>query len=194
MPAFALPILGVLRGIPRWVWLLLAVALAFRFAVNWHAGKIEALEKAAYGRGVTDTVAAAAQLQAERARLDAAIAAELRNRHDEENRRIAAAADRLRLRGPGKAACPDPSGLPAGTGRHGAAGRSADAAVDRVPDTARPELIAMPFAGTVAFGGQHDGFRTEALSWREWHRRFTAERERLSASADSNADLAADKH
>lgn len=185
MPAFALPILGVLRGIPRWVWLLLAVALAFRFAVNWHAGKIDALEKAAYGRGVTDTSAAMARLQRQRERIDAAIAAELRNRHDEENRRIAADADRLRLRGPGKAACPDPRVVPVGAGRHGAAGRSADAAVDRVPDPAGPELIAMPFVGAIAFGGQHDGFRTEALSWREWHRRFTAEWKRSRAAADS---------
>lgn len=168
-------ILGALRLVPTWVWILLAVAIAYAAAANWHAGKVEALERSAYGRGVTDTVAAAARMRRDRERLDAAIAAELRSKNDEENRRIAVGAERLRLRGPGKAACPGAARLSAGSGRHVASGRAADAAVDRVPDPARSELIAMPFAGTVAFGGQHDALRAEVLSWREGHRRFTAE-------------------
>lgn len=173
-------IFGALKLVPRWLWILLAVALASRFAANWHAGKVEALDRAAYGRGVTDTVAAAARLQAERARLDAAIAAELRSKNDEESRRIAAAAERLRLRGPGKAACPDPARLPGGAGRHGAPGGAADAAG---PDLPADQRAAVPWPWLVDRAESHDALRAEVLNWREWHRRFTEEWERSRASA-----------
>lgn len=162
---------GALRLVPRWIWILLAVAVAFRLAVGWHAGKIEALEKAAYERGADDQRRASLLLQRERAKLDAKIADELRSKNHEENRRIAAAADRLRLRGAGKAGA-NSACLPGGAGGHGQAGRNANAAGSGV---SAEQWAAVPWPWLVNRGEGHDALRAEVLAWREWHRRLVAE-------------------
>jgi hypothetical protein len=93
-------------------------------------------------------------------------AAQLRERNDAENRTIAADGADLRVRGPGKAICTGGVGpAPAASG-HVEASRPADAPVAEMPDTERPPVIALPFAGTIAFAEQCDANRAEVIARR----------------------------
>jgi len=96
----------------------------------------------------------------------AQISKQLRDRTDEENRRIAGDADTLRLRGPGKAVCP---ALPSSPGGHEQAAPSADAPLAQLPDTRGPQLIALPFDDTIRFGKSYDELLNENKAWRDWH-------------------------
>lgn len=93
-------------------------------------------------------------------------------RHAEDNRRIAAGADDLRLRGPGRAAAPrcgsiTGAGLSAApSGPEGAPG-GGDAPLPELPE---PEgLATVPWGRIVEFGESHDRWRSEALTWRSWY-------------------------
>lgn len=159
-------LLAFFRGIPTLAYALLAVAVLIGMGVGLHVkavhNAISAAEKRgedrAYARVEAKALALAAKAQA--------LATDLRNRNNETNRRIAADADALRLRGPGRASCPGYP-APAASG-HNAPGRPGDAAVDRLPDQERLDLIALPFSGTVAFAEQCDLNRAEVLTWREY--------------------------
>jgi len=96
----------------------------------------------------------------------AQISKQLRDRTDEENRRIAGDADALRLRGPGKAVCP---ALPSSPGGHQQAAPSSDAPVAQLPNTRGAELIALPFDDTIGFGKSYDELLNENKAWRDWH-------------------------
>jgi hypothetical protein len=100
------------------------------------------------------------------------ITAEERIRNDEQNRRIAADAGAVLMRGPGKASCSVRPGAPAASGGHDAPDRPADAPVAAVPDQERIDLIALPFAPTVGFAKLHDQCLTDLTSYREWGRRI----------------------
>jgi hypothetical protein len=92
----------------------------------------------------------------------AQISKQLRDRTDEENRRIAGDADTLRLRGPGKAVCPAfPSGPSNGEG-------------PTKPDVAGPALppddrAAVPWGWLVQRSEEHDQLLNEVRAWRDWH-------------------------
>jgi len=96
----------------------------------------------------------------------AQISKQLRDRTDEENRRIAGDANALRLRGPGKAVCP---GVPTAPGGHKQAAPSSDAPVAQLPNTRGAELIALPFDDTIGFGKSYDELLNENKAWRDWH-------------------------
>jgi len=98
----------------------------------------------------------------------------LKEQNDAQNARIHSAADDLRMRGPGKAACPSNPGLAAAPGRSQQPIGAGNAAVAPVHDSGGISLIALPFADTVDFGEEHDRYRTEAMTWREWYKRLTA--------------------
>lgn len=181
MPAFALPLLGAIKDVPRFVWIALAAALFYAFALNWHAGKVKALELAAYERGHTAATNAMKGLQAERERRDARLAEELRRKHNEEVTRIAGRADDLRLRGPGRSLCPDRPVAAAGAGRHNEADRPADAPGSEVP---AGERAAVPWGWLTDRAEAHDLYRSEALAWREWYARFSAEWEAWKAEVN----------
>jgi hypothetical protein len=101
-------------------------------------------------------------------KLDAAnrkIADEIRKRTDEENRRIAADADGLRLSGPGRARACAPA---APGGRQPASGK---------PDAAGPEMpsddsAAVPWNWLVQRAETNDLNRAEVLAWRDWYDRL----------------------
>lgn len=100
--------------------------------------------------------------------VNAAMANQLRKANDEENRRIAADAADLRMRGPGKATCPRLPATPAassGTSNRGAS----DAPVAPVPDAGGQQLFALPFDDTTYFGADHDYWRDRALKWDAWY-------------------------
>jgi hypothetical protein len=97
----------------------------------------------------------------------------LKEQNDAQNARIHSAADDLRMRGPGKAACPGNPGFAAAPGRSQQPAGTGNAAVAQVRDSGGISLIALPFADTVDFGEEHDRYRTEAMTWREWYKRLT---------------------
>lgn len=172
---------GVFKLIPREVWYALAIALAIAFVRNWYGNQIEAAEKrgsdAAYA-----SIADQARTIKERAdRITEGVSKILRGINDEENRRIGAGYDALRLHGPGKAACPGHSQLPVSTGQPIAPAGTGNAAVDRVPYPEWSSLIAMPFDDLLKRAEQCDLNRAEAAIWREWWEHQTATWGRLQS-------------
>lgn len=188
LPALGAKLLGVrkmLAKVPTWLWIALAVVLLGLVGAWWHGNKVEAFGDERFAEGRASRDAEIEGLRKQINQRNAELAAALRSKHDDQIRRNAADADALRLHGPGRAACSGASYIPAAAGGHVGPGRPADAAVGTVPDGERIELIGLPFAPTVSFAEQHDNFRTEAISWREWHKTFTAEWEAYKAKADA---------
>lgn len=161
------PLGGFLKSIPRWLWITLAIGLAFIAALIWHGGKVKAFGQAQFAAGE----AAADERHTKRAKAWAkqinGIAGKVRSKNYETNRAIAGDADALRLHGPGKATCLDTYGAIGAASGHVPPGRPGDAPVAPLPDRERPALIALPFASAIAFAEQCDLNRAEALSWRE---------------------------
>jgi hypothetical protein len=152
-----------------------AVGLAIILgAILWHNHAVTA----AYNRGKADEAAhVAAQAIALKSQVDTLstnISTLIRSRTDAENDRISDAADALRLRGPGKATCPRPAGIPAGAGGRDTAAGSAGAAVDRVSYPEWEQLLAVPFSPTIDFAKGHDQCQVELKAYREWRKQLEA--------------------
>ena len=167
-----LPLRRFLSAIPRPVWIALAAVAVFGVAYAYHRNAVNDARKAGYAQGVRDESARiakkAAALKREVDSLSMRIAAKLRERNDETNRAIARDADDLRLRGPGKAACPRVALVPGGSGRSVAAGGRADGAPAQVP--IGDGFAAVPWGWLVDRAETSDLNRAEVLAWREWHR------------------------
>jgi hypothetical protein len=175
---------GFVKGIPPKVWLILLGIAALIGAIVWHQlAAHKALKKAdatGYARAKDEDAKALTKAHKEalawKQTADAAkakLAQEIKERNDEEARRIIRTADDLLVRGPGKARCgqSDHSSVAAASGGHATSGGQPGAAVDRLPDPQRVDLIGLPFAGTIGTAKQCDLNRSEALSWREWYER-----------------------
>lgn len=123
---------GALRLVPRWVWILLAAAAAWHFALAWHAGKISAIvleakrEQLALDQAAVD--AARAKAREHKAKVetaDAVSAEKARNDYAKDTGDLGAAYDELRRNPPprvqsvgrGQGSVPgfsvDPGGAPA---------------------------------------------------------------------------------
>jgi hypothetical protein len=150
-------------------WQLIAMGLAV-FALVQHfqlAG--ERRHSAKLERQITQI---ADDARATKAKLDAAnrqIAADIREKNDEENRRIAGDADTLRVSGPGRSrvAC-----APAAAGGHQPANGKPDVAGPQMPAT---DSAAVPWPWLVQRAEQADLNRAEVLSWRDWYQRLLAQ-------------------
>jgi hypothetical protein len=153
--------------LPGWLWIVMAAGLLAAGAYRAHEAAKDALYAKGYRQGVMDNEASHIAANAAEVARENGINTKIRKRNDEENRRIAADADALRLRGPGKAACSSP-GIPHGRAGGQLEGRGeAPAPVAEVPDPQRIDLIALPFASTVTAFQQCDANRAEVLSRRE---------------------------
>jgi outer membrane murein-binding lipoprotein Lpp len=98
-----------------------------------------------------------------KAQADAArISQQLKDKNDEDNRRIAGDANSLRLRGPGKSLCrPAPAA-------------SGDGTRPAKPDASGPALppddsAAVPWGWLVQRSEEHDQLLAEVQAWRTWH-------------------------
>lgn len=169
---------GVLKKVPPKVWYGLALAAALLVGFLWHQHAAHKALKAQYTAGYAqagkDIAAHALKLKAKIDAMTVKIAADERSKNDAENRRISAAADALRLRGPGKAGCTLRSEPAAAAGGHEPSGRASDVAVAGLPDPTGIDLIGVPFDDAVDFGKSHDAWRAEALSWRSFWARLVA--------------------
>lgn len=195
-PAFAL-----VKRIPPKVWLALAVVALIIVAGIWHQRHAKAELQAAYDRGVADE-REANRLERERLRakadrirqgvetLQAKISNQLKDTNNAENRRIAAAGDDLRLRGPGKAAaCPGPggsAGLPDAAGRHDQAGAARNDAGRRLSEPDR--LAVVPWGWLVSHAEGCDLNRQEVLTWRDWYAQQSVAWARYRAQLQAAAD------
>lgn len=171
---------GVLKAIPPKVWLALA-ALAFVCGLLWwHNHEV----KAAYNRGYAtatverdakwsasfDTMHGAAQTYAAAFNQQSAtLSNQIGARHATELRAIAARADDLRLRGPGRAAaCARPgavAGLSPATGGREPSGGTVDDGVAGLPDETPMAIV--PWPDLIQRGEDADANRAEVIAWRE---------------------------
>lgn len=162
-----------------WLGVACTVAMAFLWlhtageARHWH--KQSARFEKLYNRDEDNAAQLASHAVALKAKIDAlsaSISSTLKEQHDAQDRRIDADANAARMRGPGKAACSGNPGVPATPGGSQQPNRAANAAVDSVPPIQGLDLIGLPFADTIDFAQQHDGFRNEAMTWRQWYARL----------------------
>lgn len=168
------PVGAFLKRIPRPVWIAIAVVAVLLLGTCAHKKAVKNHYEEAYNKGVADEgqrIAAKALKIAAEATL---ISVKLKELNNEENRRIAGAADTLRVSGPGKASCRDPA-APRASRRQPAIG-SADASRPEMPTgngPALPELAAVPWPWLVNRAEQCDLNRAEAETWRAWHKQLT---------------------
>lgn len=185
------PLGGLLKRIPKrvWLWLVVAAVVAFVVwkALDWHGDRKHAFGEERYAAGYGAAHAEITALQKQLNARNAELAAMMRSKNDAKLRDVARDADALRLRGAGKAACSGASFLPAAAGGRDEAGGTGDAALASVPAGERLDLFGLPVAPTIDFAEQHDAFRVEALGWREWHAAFTAEWEAYRKRAEAVA-------
>lgn len=158
---------SVLGKLPSWVWIALAVIAALVAATIYHGHKVRQFGNERYQAGVAAEDARVAAKANAIAAQAAALTAKIRSNTDETNRRIAVDANALRVRGPGKAACPYPAA--SGSGGHVDSAATADASVDPVPDGQRPALIALPFPATIDFAEAYYRLLAEVKAWRDQH-------------------------
>lgn len=154
------PIGGLLKAIPRQVWVALAILAAIAAAYLFHQHVAhKAIADAKAEQKATDDAATKAWAAGLKAKADAIAtgAAKLaREKNDEAHRRIDADAGALLVRGAGRATCTGVAGSSPAADQRPVGHDEADAPLPRLPDQAGVELIAVPFPGAVAFAAQND--------------------------------------
>ncbi len=165
-------------------WKPLLIGLAILAAVLWHQhiahNAIAAAEKRGEARAYANVERQARELTAKADALNGKIAGAMREKNREENARIAADADDLRLRGPGAARCAGVTRLPAAAGGSQSAGRNGDATGPQMPPA---DSAAVPWGWLVDRGEEHDLNRAEVLAWRDWYATFKKRWDEWNADA-----------
>jgi hypothetical protein len=163
---------------PR-TWLIIgcAVAAFIGFLAHQHYAHkaLAAAEQRGEATAYANVEKQARALEAKANAVSQKIAADLKEKNREENARVAAAADAIRLRGPGAARCSGPAFIPAAASGSQHPAAKAGTAVDQLPDQAGIDLIGLPFAGAVTGAEDHDALLNEAQSWRTWYATFSAQ-------------------
>jgi hypothetical protein len=185
------PIGRMLKRVPRFVWVALAIAVLLFAGFKLHQREAGEAIAAAEKRGADASdmrwqgQLAAARLEAAQWRAQAEdrqrrINQQLKERHDEKVRANAALADALRVRGPGAAAARcrplDPASLSAAAGGRRQAAPAADAAGPPMP--AADGLAVVPWEWLVRRAEQFDELLSEAMTWRRSDAQQRAEREK----------------
>jgi hypothetical protein len=176
--ALGLKLLGVGKwlkaNVPWQVWAAIALAIALWLGVRWHAHEVKKTWKAGYDAAKAEDREAAKNLEARINALTVEIATDERKKNDAAVNRISADADDLRLRGPGKAACPSLPKPPAATGGlEPSAVSSRIAPAELPPDDGANPLAAVSWSWLVGTGKQCDLELAENVSWRNWYQRLT---------------------
>lgn len=165
------PVGKIIKRIPWQIWAIIGAFLLIVGLVWWHLDKVSDAREAGYTQGKADTETHFAAKAAEWVERLSDISAKARSLNDATNRRIAAGADALRVRGPGKAACLNPA--TPGASRYVAPAGKPDAAGPDVPaGDGEALLAAVPWPWLVDRAEQCDLNRAEAETWRAWHRQL----------------------
>lgn len=175
----------IARKVPGKVWAGLAVLALILGLIWWHGHSVDKARKAGEvaGRAAADAEwkgavanwrAAARDWKRAHDSRAQTINAMLEKRHAEDIAANAAAADDLRLRGPGAArACAgsrSSAGLAGSPGRHVAATGPADAPPGRLPAPDREtDFAIVPWGWLVRQAEEKDNALAEARAWRTWH-------------------------
>ena len=123
-----------------------------------HAGKVETqLSKAVAELNKISTATQKAKADA------ASISKQLKDKNDEDNRRIAGDANSLRVSGPGKALC---RAAPTAPGGREQAPAKPDAPRSALPST---DSAAVPWDWLTGRAEEHDRLLAEVEAWRAWH-------------------------
>lgn len=150
----------------RSLWQLVCLALAGLCILLWFQRNDARSDAARWEKQYHSLQTQADKIKRERDEANAKVSEEIRKRTDEENRRIAAGADDLRVSGPGRSrvAC-----SPATPGGHVAPNGAGDVAGPQVPTD---ERAAVPWQWLVTRAEQADLNRAEVLAWRDWYARL----------------------
>lgn len=166
-------ILGFFGGVPRWVYIALAVAALIGGGLYAHHRAVKSAYDAAFKAGGEAEAARAKEANRKLAVKQAAITAPIRKANDETNTRIAGDADDLLLRGPGKAAVHCPA--PAAARQPQPPAQPASAAAAPMPaEDGATAFVAVPWGWLVGTGKQCDLELAENVAWRSWFARQSA--------------------
>lgn len=169
-------VLGAFKLVPRWVWYLLAAALAWHFALSWHGGRVKAHDKdviatrdAYWNAKLVDVADKARRIRIDAEAQAAEITEKVRSDNERQARTIASDAGSLRVRGPGAAAddCRpiDHPGLPAAaSGARAGSGAGADTG----PPVPSSDRASVSWQWLVDHAEQADLNRAEVIAWRDW--------------------------
>ena len=140
-----------------------ALFLTLLRADHWKHVATERQAQVVKLQGQLTTISAAAR----KAEADGArISQQLKDKNDEDNRRIAGDANSLRVRGPGKSLCrpasPAPGGPVAPAPKTGTPGPA-------LPTGDGEDLSAVPWNWLVQRAEEHDQLLAEVQAWRTWH-------------------------
>lgn len=174
---------------PRWLIYGALGLIALTLAVIWHGHEVKQIKAAAFAAGeakadkdwqgaFNQMKVASDQWKAKFEAKSTALSDQLRINHAQELRDIAARADDLRLRGPGKAtfSCAGrqlDSGLSAAAGGSVAPGGNQSDQMAGVPADGGP-LAVVPWPELVARAEQADDNAAEVTTWRSWYARHKA--------------------
>lgn len=147
---------GAFKLLPRWAWEVIAAGLAIALAVHWYHGQIAKAEKRGADAAYSKVASQALELKGKADDLARSAASAAKEKNDEAHGRIDAHADGLLVRGPGRATCTGVAGSATAADQRPVQQHETDASVPRLPDARGTELIAVPFAGAVAFARQND--------------------------------------
>lgn len=161
--------LAFLGGLPRSVWIVLAIVAALGLGTCAHDRAVHKHYNSAYAQGKADEASRIAKKAKELEAKANRLANEIRSKADAKARDIAVRADDLRVSGPGRSRCAVP---PAPTSGHKQASGNGDAAGPQVPTG---DSAAVPWPWLVNRAEQADLNRAEVLAWREWYERLKAE-------------------
>lgn len=165
------PVGGILKAIPAKAWLYIAIAIAVVVAGvvahSKHQAAISRVKAEAYAQGVADTKAAQKAANKTFVAKSETINSNIRKKANEEASRSARGFDDVRLHGPGKAVCPGSAIAPSSASRHVEAPAAAGAPVGQVPDSGRPDLIAVPFDDFLTVIERGDQAIIEDRAWRD---------------------------
>ncbi len=175
--------MGLFDRLPKWLVYGLAALLVLGIAYFWHGHVVKVAYREAYAAGEKDAdrrwkgafaemKRASGQWRQNYEKRSSQLSDALRTAHEQDLRRIAADADDLRLRGPGRAAAPgcrpgSAAGLgpAAGQGGQPAPGPGAPAS----PLPAGDRLAIVPWGWTVRQAEEHDQLLAEVKLWRTWY-------------------------
>jgi len=175
------------KKLPPWLWEIIAVVLLLGSiwlgAHVWlvrHDNGVRAEQKASdqkvFDAQLSGLTKKAGDLANKANTLNRQIAANIRSKTDEGIDANGRTAGAMLLHGPGRAAACSFGARPAATtsGLVPATPQTG-VALDSVPYQEWVDLIAMPFAGTIIGGREHDDLLVEVKGWHTWYATFTAQ-------------------
>lgn len=177
---------GVVKSIPRWVWITLAVIILLVVVVIWHGRQVSSFETsiradenskvdAAWQKRFDEAQDAAQTWRTNYENLSDTLSQSRSNTHEANLQSIAVVGNSLLVRGPGKAAQADcrpgnHSGVPAATGQPQQAASYAHVSGPRMsPEDGRTDRAVVPWSWLVQRTKEHDELLSEVTQWHGWH-------------------------